>query len=492
MADKVLNLTLKYQGKQLDIAKYNRDFTKKFVIGSDKNIFWQILDKTFPLKHTFLTFSKGKYFIHLLKNMAVSIQENGAGLQQSEIEKYISNNKLTISSNTSGTVAFSVDWEIEYKFVEPYKYVPSKEVLADVKKYGRREPISNEQKFTTLFLIFGLLFTAIGLYIGSKNYEPPAEITFAERFQKAEQVATRMEVEVEDAIDKAEEDVPEVDVTSRRAETKEAAKEAVEQAQEVVAADFEEQFGLGFDENITADDTSIEGEIFEISQVSDIVVVTQGGGAGGSGAGGSGIPGSGSGSGIGGSGSGEFDFGSGGDLSGLGDGGGFGDLSGLSGGNLEGLDLGGIGGLEEIDINSIAGEIGGLKTTKIESKAQLQAAKKRFVGVKVVKEEDIELEEGTSQAKTEFAKITQIVNAYRPQIIKIYRVESMKYDLYGSVNITLYIESDGSVVAVEFAKTEGSKFTDKFLEMIRSVMLKWNISVKDSQIFEFRQKFVKQ
>ena len=43
MADKVLNLTLKYQGKQLDIAKYNRDFTKKFVIGSDKNIFWQIV-----------------------------------------------------------------------------------------------------------------------------------------------------------------------------------------------------------------------------------------------------------------------------------------------------------------------------------------------------------------------------------------------------------------------------------------------------------------
>ena len=49
MVDKVLNLKLKYQDKVLDVARHKRDFTNKFFIGNDRDLFWQILDKAFPL-----------------------------------------------------------------------------------------------------------------------------------------------------------------------------------------------------------------------------------------------------------------------------------------------------------------------------------------------------------------------------------------------------------------------------------------------------------
>ncbi|MBT3168496.1 MAG: hypothetical protein HN952_03095 [Candidatus Cloacimonetes bacterium] len=488
--NKILNLTLSYRGKHLDTIKHNRDFKNKFIIGSDKHLFWQILDKNFPQKHTFLTFSGGKYVIHLLENMDISVRKNDDELSHDEIGKMLINNKLQLSANINGSIAFA-DWEIGYKFVEPFKlnlkHFSKAEIATAIKKYGRREPISKEHKFTTFFLLFGLLFTAVGLYIGTKNYVPPAEISFTERFQKVEEIATRIEAEMEEIELEKKEDTPKVDVTKHRAETAEAAEEAVEKAQEVAAADFAAEFGLEFDETATTGGDDFGGEILEIAQVNDIVVAPQTGGGSGTGE----IPGSGSGSALSGSGSGELDFGSGGDFGGFGDGGGLGDLGSLSGGNLEGLDLGGAG-LEEIDISAIGGKIGNLKTIKIQSNAQLAAAKKKFAGVKAVKEEAIELEEITPEAKTEIAKINQIVNTYRPQIASRYRVESMKYDMYGTMNITLYIEENGTIVAVEFDITVGSHFTDEFLEIVRAIILKWKIPVKEAQIFEFRQKFVKQ
>jgi len=367
--NKILNLTLSYKGKHLDTVKHNRDFKNKFVIGSDKNLFWQILDENFPKKHTFLTFSGGKYIIHLLDNMEVSVLKNDNELSQNEVNEILNNNKFQLSANINGSITFA-DWKIDYKFMEPFKlklkHFSKAEIAVVIKKYGKKESVSREHKFTTFFLLFGLLFTAVGLYIGTKNYVPPAEISFTERFQKVEAIATRIEAEMEEIELEEKEDTPKIDVTKRRAETAEAAEEAVEKAQEVAAADFAAEFGLEFDETATTGDDDFGGEILEVAQVNDIVVAPQTGG-GGTG----GIPGSGSGSVLSGSGSGELDFGDGGDFDGFGDGGGLGDLSSLSVGNLEGLDLGGAG-LEEIDISAIGGKIGDLKTIKIQSSAQLE------------------------------------------------------------------------------------------------------------------------
>ncbi|MBT3756390.1 MAG: hypothetical protein HOG24_08940, partial [Candidatus Cloacimonetes bacterium] len=85
MANKVLNLKLKYKDKVLDIARHNRDFTKKFYIGNDRDLFWQILDKAFPKRYNLISKSGSSFKMNLRDNMKVIVKKDNQELGMDDL-----------------------------------------------------------------------------------------------------------------------------------------------------------------------------------------------------------------------------------------------------------------------------------------------------------------------------------------------------------------------------------------------------------------------
>lgn len=457
---KILVLELYYQGKLLDRALQNRDFTTRHIIGSSKFLPWQILSDKFPAKFSLLT-KKGDGW---QLNLHESMQAESGG-----------KNAIDIKLEDTGSVALLQDWEIKYFFQVPYHKTVPAYVKELAKKFSRFPAQTNDQKRTTALVVSAVVVAIIMSVVFELTYEPPEVVSFAEQFQKVEDVATLVEVEVPEVVEPEE---PEYDVTTQKAESAEQAEEVVEQAQQTSAEQFAAEFGMDLDTGI-AGGTGTEdmsAELLEVTQVEEIAVATGGPGSGSTGP----RTGSSSMAALEVEGAGDFDLSSG--SSGLAD---LGDLS--------GLDVGGSGsGLEEVDLASLGEGVGDFKVTKIESKAQFEKVKRRFAGIKKVKEQGIDFAQTSPEEQTELASINKVVNTYKPQIEKLYRVESMMLEMYGTVEFTMIINASGTIEAVTAEVTKNSFFTDAFLEKARQIILQWKIPVKDPVEYSFRIKFLKQ
>ncbi len=473
MAEKILNLKLKYKNKDLDYARYGRDFTNKFLIGSDKHIFWQILDKAFPSNYTLINKKGNNFTLNLREGMYLSVKKSGKDLSKDELkrDKILKGNTLRMDKNTEGSISFSGQWAIEYFYKEPYVYKASPEELALAKQFAKFPPLTHEQKFTRIFLILGLLFTAIGLYIGEATYVPPEAIGIRERLNRLEEIAQRVEPEIIEEV--------EPDFTKGERDTgeeEEEVEEVEETVEEVTSEDFKNMFGLDLGTGEIGD-ADLSSELLEVTQVDEIVATasTESGVGPGGGTGlGTQQPGGGT----------VLDdiVGS----SGLAPGEGLGDL-----GGLEGLDLGQGTGFDEVDLADLGGDVGKFDITKIESKAHFETVKKRFAGIKAVKEGSISVKDVAPETKTEIANIKNQINTYKPQLKQLYTVESMIMEMYGRIEFVIIIEADGKVVAVDFNISKGSYFSDSFLKKARNIILQWNIKVKNAIQYTFPMTFMK-
>ncbi len=476
MADKVLSLKLLYKDKVLDIARQKRDFTTKFCIGNDKDLFWQILDATFPKRYNLISKKGSSYAMNLREDMKVIVKKDNQELEMSDLKRanLIKGNSLTLDPSTIGSVTFGENWGIEYSFNKPYVYIPSAQELSIAKKFATFPPSTPQQKFTKIFVILGLLVTWLFLYILEKTYVPPIQINFTERMHRLEDFATQIQPEILEEV----EATTETNVGKSREEIEEEVTEQVELAQEMTSAQFEQEFGLALDASAGMPGGTGTGdfsnELLEVTEVSEIV------------ASGSGGPGSDSGpkarhstTDLDIAGSGGFD------LEGTGDG-----LGGL--GDMEGLDLGGTGGFEEVDMASLGGNVGSYNITKVQSKAQFRAVKKRFAGINMVQEGSIQVKQTTSpQTKSIVADIDRVVATYKPQISKLFAVESMMMEMYGTIEFSIIINKSGAVEAVDVDSISGSYFTDSFLSKCREIIMNWKIPVKDPIGYSFRMKFMK-
>ena len=276
MDEKVLDLKLKYKNKFLDNARYLRDFKTKFQIGSSKNIFWQILDKSFPSTYTLVSKNGKDFNLYLRKDMQVFVKKDGRELSKEELQSanLIKGNILQLKRGTEGEISFSNDWKIEYSYITPYVYKPSREEIAIAKQFAHWSPKTKEQKFTNTFLILALFITFLGLYIAKKNYVAPVKIDFAERLQRIEELSTQVEAEV------VEEPVQEQ--TSGGPASEEETAEEVTEAQAMSSADFESEFGMSLGEGIGGGtgEGDFSNELLEVTQMEEIVAATIGGGSG--------------------------------------------------------------------------------------------------------------------------------------------------------------------------------------------------------------------
>jgi hypothetical protein len=469
MAEKVLNLRLKYKNKFLDTAIYKRDFTNSFLIGSDKKIFWQILDKAFPEKHKLISKKDNDFFMHLLPDMSISVMKDGKFVSDEELKKQnqLSDRVLKLSRDTEGAIKFSKNWTVEYYFKTPYVAVKSKEDIAFFHTYHKWEELTKEQKFTRTFLIIALLVTFAGSFIFERTYEPPARIDFRDRLRSIEEQATLVQPEFQEDVQQPTETVT---TGFERATSEAEASEQAAAAAAQSAADFEREFGALTGFGTGSGEEDLTGAIFETNVIGTKFVESSDGASGMPDIGLS-LPKAGQGTSI------------------LESAGNLGDLSDFSG--LGDLGLGtGDANFEGVDIASLGGDLGNYKTVRIKGKAEFDAIKRSFGGIRTIKEDDIELLE-TPEARTELASIEQQVQALRPQINQLYRIESMMTDMYGTIEFEVIIGGDGKIMAVDYSPAKGSYFSPEFLEKAKQIIMKWNIRVKEAIGYRFRVTYLK-
>lgn len=465
MENKILNLKLKYKNKYLDIAKYKRDFHNQFYLGSDKMLLWQILDETFPEKFCLISRKKNQFQLNLWEEMDILVKEDNKIYPKHKLirEGILTNGVMQLKPNQMGRIKFLQDWEIEYNFSEPYRVVLSEEEKKEVKKFAHFSKVPAQDSFTRIFLLLGIIFTVGGLLLFESKYEPPLETDLAYRLSKIDYIATRVEIPIPET---KQQESPQP-----REARKEEVTQQIHQAARMTSEEFQAEFGLSLNASLSGgNEEELNNQLLEITEVQEIISsgesyvstsapqITRGAS--------------------------ELDV-----ISSkveLGEGDGLGDL-----GGLDGVDLSNDSGFEEIDLANLGGNIGQYNITKIESKKKFEEIKKRFSGIKMMQEGNIEIAEMQPQEKTQLANIDKVVSAYKPQIIKLFTTESMMIDMYGTLEFSLIIGLNNQVEAVDINQIEGSYFTATFITKCKEIILNWKITVQEPVGYSFRMKFYK-
>jgi hypothetical protein len=479
MIEKILNMKLNYKGKNLDIAKYQRDFNKHFYIGSNKNLFWQILDPTFPSKFLLVECEKDRYVLNLRQGMEVKVRKGDHILDTGTMiqERMIKGNQLLLTPDTTGTINFSQHWEISYEFQLPYKYELSDEQRQVIKLYSRRADPTTDYKFSRNMITAGIIFTIISMYFFNILYKPKEiENTLQNRLEAYKSMAQYVTPEIPASM---KQEFAQVDENAEAPKTTTQVKSRKGNAS--AAGEIESRFG--FDPNATRGNGVRSSRVIALTTERDLVAEGLGGGGGkGSGKGGGG-KGSGEGPGLNGGGSrGATAFNitpSGKRTQNMGD---------LFQGNIN---VAGNRGYKEIDVASLGGKTNKIEAQRIVSSSQIGAVRSRFVSAGIVPVKETEIATSPPEIKAEMGSVRSVVSAYKPQIQNLYVQESQIRDMYGALEFTLYINASGIVEAVVIQSKTGSYFTDSFKEKAKSIIERWKIPVNKPVIYAFSWQFIK-
>jgi hypothetical protein len=469
MAKTQLNLKLFYKGKLLDIAKYGRDFTTRMFIGSDKHLFWQILDSSFPEKFQLITKKGEQFYLNVGSKMQFAFD--------ADTPQKATGKEVLLTNDKTGKLSIGNDWAISYEFMEPWVKVLTDEERQIVNQYSRRAELLPFEKFTRNFLIAATAVTIIGIILFD-TFKPEVEvITSLEQYtQKMEEIATKVEVTqsdlgqdyVEEA--KKEEEAKEAPVatptgkggTSTGTMSKAEAKAALT--------------GLlgagGFDPGST-------GKAMAFTTEENIVASSIGGNKGGGGGGGKG-PGKGGGFNAAGAG-----FGSVFDPTEVPTG--TANLAGLSTGRPKGklstaAPTGGV--------STYVGDVSRIVALgKVATRVSSNVLSK-FSGPTVKKVTEGNLSAAPAETRPELQRVEQRVARNKPQIKDLFNRSSQIKSMYGSLRFTLYIESDGSVAGVQITPLSG-EFYPEFLSQLDQLIRAWRFDNKTMVPYEFIMTFTK-
>ncbi len=169
MADKKLNLKLNYRGKYLDTISQGRDFHNHWYIGTDKQIFWQILDDSqkFPGKHKFLLKRGSDYYLRLPDGSNLTCSKDGKALDANFLQQngILSGSLLKMRPDLSGKVQVHPDYDIQFEYVEPVKTMLRPDEQAVVNNSMRPAALSSTERaelgLILLALILGIAYVLI-------------------------------------------------------------------------------------------------------------------------------------------------------------------------------------------------------------------------------------------------------------------------------------------------------------------------------------------
>lgn len=492
MSNKILNLKLIYKGKVLDIAKQKRDFTDKFLIGSDKDIFWQILDRSFPEKYILLSKNGESYQLHVRQGMTLSVQKSGEVLDEAALRRQnlLTDSKLQLQEGLQGTVRFSTSWEISFEYVVPYVPQLSAEQRQIIKQYARRTELTEEERFTRNFMIIAVFLTFVCMFAFDKLYNPIImENTLSSRLKASQEVATKVEIDesmkeeaqvaeaVETGSEEAEKQEQKEQKEPEQAKTTQATSSTVSSTGSrgnTAAASI-----LGFNPGSTqAPKQGIRAKVVSMTVDEQIVATGPGGGGRGTGTGGSA-------------------------------GGGGGGTTAARGGsafntapvNKRNVDVGTLfqgnpnlarsSGMKEIDASALGGSTGKIQAVRIYSSPQLSSVRRSFSSAGIAAVKESELAVAAPEVKASYADIKRYVAINKPQLQNLFLEESRLQSMYGAMEVTLYISESGRVEAVQINPKSGSSFTASFLQKADQLMRSWRIPVSKKAVYTFSSQFFK-
>lgn len=164
---KMLNLYLHYKGKNLDNVRQGRDLPKKFFIGKNKYLFWQILDDNFPDRHLFVAQKGSDFVMKLSPGAKVSCNKDGSPVDSSYLNQnsILSGTDLLLRPDMNGTVAIAPNWEISYDFKEPWVTVLTPEEKQIAAQYARYSEPSAQTRFNRNLILLFVFLTVVFLLI---------------------------------------------------------------------------------------------------------------------------------------------------------------------------------------------------------------------------------------------------------------------------------------------------------------------------------------
>ncbi|PID28648.1 MAG: hypothetical protein CSB55_03700 [Candidatus Cloacimonadota bacterium] len=480
MANKLLDMTLFYKGKRLNFAREGREIKSKFIIGSNINLFWEILDSKFPDKFEFLTKKGNRYIINLHSSMSFEVEENNLVLSPEELKmkKILSGNSIILNEKISGTVSFSEHYKISFRYKKPYLRPISAADKELIRKYKRRQEYRKGAVGEFIFIFGGLTTFMIILFYLMSQYEPPVEENILQqKIARAKESVQKIQFEEqkETPEKKKEQKINTANITQKKPESqkelkkivKEANKQAEKRIQDIIGDLDLGDFGGAGDVDLNAD-TDFGAEILEANVSAEIVVSGSRGGKKRK---------------VNKAAVADFNTSavkSSGDL--------LEDTGSLS--NLVGdADLGDIGdlGLGEMDLSDLGG-VEDIKTKEISGSVEFAKVKASYAALAMVSEEEIDLTSMSQEDQNQFASIKNQVATYRSRLVSLYSQESLIVDMGGYLNITLYISGSGKVEGVDIERVSGSNFTDDFINKCRKLIMKWKFGVKKASKYQFRQK----
>lgn len=474
MAKTLLNLKLSYKGKLLDIAKYGRDFTKKLVIGSNKYLFWQILDPKFPEKHLFLTSSGDTFFLNLVPGSTVSCEKDGKPVDQGFLtsNNILRGTQLQLRSDMTGTIVLGPDWEVRYEFTEPFARILTDEERQIVAQYSRRAELTSVERFNRGLVLLITFLTILFLFIYDLVLKPEDKASASLETKISQMVqATRVMPEVTQqqasfatGEAEAEEETPPAETPPQGAQT---GAQTGRPGVSGTASGAASAFGLGgFNAGATQ-----QGMSFKAVTTSETFGATRPGGRAGGGGG--------SGTGPGGSGPGA-------------------PGSSFSAGTVQthGADLGAVatsgprvsGSSTRPNTGAVSVVTGDASRVApigrpVTQSGAVTAIKSQFSAGSATTASEGSIASVPEENRSDVENIKARVTRNKGRIQAIYNTESRLTPQSGGVSIKLYIEN-GSVRAADVIPVSGNLTTD-FLKKVESEVKGWSFSTSKKVVYSF-------
>jgi hypothetical protein len=483
MAKTVLNLKLHYQGKILDIAKFGRDFTNKLYIGTNKYLFWQILDSKFPSQHLFLKRKDEKFYLDLLPGMDVVFKQNEQEFDKAALKakNLINGNEVTLSNEMTGTIQLAPGWMVSFEFMEPWVRVLTEEEKQIVSQYARKPELLPFDRFTRNFLIAATVVTIIGISVFEiMKPKDVAQDTLAQRWEQMQAMATKVAPasDVSDPVAETAGETTAPVAVPVAASTKGVSEGTATSTGMSKAAAKSALSGLLGDSGFSPGGTGTAMN-FAVTTEDNIVAASLGGGKGGGG-GGKG-PGKGSAGGTGGG----AGFGSVFDPTEVS--GGTSNLAGLSSGRPKGqLSTKAPGG----DVTTYVGDVGRLSPVGKPATKVSSGVMSRFSGPGVKKVAEGGIASAPTETRPELQRVEQRITRYKPQIKDLFNRYSQVKSMYGSLRFTVYIDAGGTVADAQITPLSG-EFYPEFLVQLRQLILGWRFDNKSLVPYEFMMTFQK-
>lgn len=177
MAKTQLNLILSYKGKTLDVIKQGKDFTNKWIIGSNKRLLWQILDTSFPFQHRLLIQKGDNSYLQMPPGASLTCSKDGKPVETAYLQQngILQGGSLLLRNDMAGTIKIAPDWDISYEYAEPRVLRLTDQEQRLVAQYSRREALTPSERANRTLILVCLIVGIIFLLVYDYVLKPKAE-----------------------------------------------------------------------------------------------------------------------------------------------------------------------------------------------------------------------------------------------------------------------------------------------------------------------------